>query len=284
MMSYKFERKGFTLIELLVVIAVIALLMAVIMPALNKAKQIAAAAVCLANENQLIMGYLLYAEDNDSYLADGDTAAAGSNGYSNYGDGPVHNWVGEPEMPDLTVDDKIRGFEFGSLWPYLEAPKVYNCPADKRWRKINDDANPGQINGYRTYSIGNPLSKRPSSQPGENESTISKLSEFVNPSNKVVFLEETETEYAWNNRTWNMSLSISSPAWVDPFAILHNGSSTFAYADGHADRHKWVEEVTIEMAKEGKKNETAILPDGTTSEDWLWFKRAYIPGRRPPGF
>lgn len=278
------KNRAFTLIELLVVIAIIALLMAIIIPALRKAKELAAAVVCLANENQLITCYLLYAENNDSYFADGDTAQAGNQGYSNYGDDPVHNWVGEPEMPDLTVDDKIRGFEFGSLWPYLEAPKVYNCPADKRWRDINDDACPGQINGYRTYSIGNPLSKRPSSQPGEEESKISKISEFISPGNKVVFLEETETEYAWNNRTWNMSLSLSNPAWVDPFAILHNGSSTFGYADGHADRHKWVDDVTIEMAEEGKKNASAKLPDGSSSEDWLWFRAAYMPGRRPSGF
>ena len=276
--------KAFTLIELLVVIAIIALLLAVIIPALRKAKELAAAAVCLANENQLITAYLLYAEDYDSYFADGDTAQAGNQGFSNYGNGPVHNWVGEPEGSDQSVDDKVRGFQYGSLWPYLEASKVYNCPVDKRYRDINDDACPGEINGYRTYSIGNPLSKRPSSQPGEEESKISKISEFVNTGSKIVFLEETETEYAWNNRTWNMSLSLSSPAWVDPFAVKHNGSSTFAYADGHAGRHKWVEEATIEMAEEGKKNESAILPDGSTSEDWLWFRAVYMPGHRPSGF
>lgn len=278
------KRNAFTLIELLVVIAIIALLMGVIMPALSKAKQLATAAICLSNENQLITAYLLYAGDYDSYFADGDTAYKGSQGFTDYGKGPVHNWVGEPEGSDLSIDDKVRGFEFGSLWPYSEAPKVYNCPADKRWRDINNDACPGQINGYRTYSIGNPLSQRPSSQPGETESKISKVSEFVNSGSKIVFLEETETEYAWNNRTWNMSLSLSSPAWVDPFAILHNNSSTFAYADGHADRHKWVDEVTIEMAKEGKKNASAKLSDGSPSHDWLWFRAAYMPGRRPAGF
>lgn len=270
------------MIELLVVIAVIALLMAIIMPALNKAKELAAAAVCLSNESQLMKAYIMYAEDNDALIADGDTAYAGNQGYSTYGSIRVHNWVGEPENGNLTVEDKVRGFEYGSLWNYLEAPKVYNCPADKRWRK--PVASGAGIGGYRTYSIGNPLSKRPSSNPGETESRILKMTEFVSPGIKVVFLEETEQEYGWNNRTWNMSLDLSNPRWVDPFAVLHNGSSTFGFADGHADRHKWVDEVTIEMAEKGTKGASARLTDGSISQDYIWFRKAYIPGRTPAGF
>ena len=276
------KRKAFTLIELLVVIAIIALLMAVIIPALSKAKELATAAVCLSNENQLITGYLLYAENYDSYFADGDTAQAGNQGYSNYGDGPIHNWVGEPEGDDTSVSDKVHGFEYGSLWPYLEAPKVYNCPADKRYRDINDDLCPGEINGYRTYSIGKVLSKRPSATPGEEEAEISKMSEFVSPGSKIVFLEETETEYAWNNRTWDMNLVTQK--WVDPFAIKHNDSSTFAYADGHAGRHKWLQKTTKMMAEQGAKGWDADKYDSPgTYDDWNWFKRVYIPGRKPAG-
>ncbi len=283
--------KGFTLIELLVVIAVIALLMAVIMPALNKAKQLAAGVVCLANESQLVKAYILYAEDHDSFITDGDTAYKGDKGLTTYNrpasmggsNYRVHCWVGEPEGNNLTLDDKIRGFEVGSLWSYLEAPKVYNCPADKRWRDQNE--NGYGINGYRTYSIGKPLSKRYPGDPGEVESEISKISEFVTPSNKIIFLEETETEYGWNNRTWNMSLSLSNPQWKDPFAVLHNGSSTFAFADGHADRHKWVDIGAVKMSKAGTKGPvSAKLDDGTISEDYIWFKKAYIPGRTPAGF
>ena len=276
-------KKAFTLIELLVVIAIIALLMAIVMPGLNKAKELAAGAVCLSNQSQLVKAYIMYAEDNNSFIADGDTANAGDQGYSTYDRIRVHNWVGEPENGNVTVDDKVRGFEFGSLWKYLEAPKVYNCPADKRWRKQNE--NGYGLNGYRTYSIGNTLSKRLSSDPGEAASVISKMTEFVSPGNKIVFLEETEIEYGWNKKTWNMRLSLTNPEWGDPFAVLHNGSSTFAYADGHADRHKWVDEVTIEMAEKGEKGpQSARLSDGSISEDYLWFRRAYVPGRTPSGF
>lgn len=279
------SNKAFTLIELLVVIAIIALLISIIIPALKNAKRFASAAVCLANEKQLGTAYFLYADDFDAYFPDGDTSdQAGVNaGYETYGSVRVHCWVGQPmnetnNASNLSLDDKIRGFEAGSLWPYLEAPKVYHCPGDNRFTKF--DPGVGML-GYRSYSIGKPLSKRPSSNPGENACEISKTSEFVNPSDKIVFLEEGEKVRGWNHRTWNMDLV--NPNWVDPFAIFHNDSSTFVFADGHADRHKWVENQTRRMAEAGDKGWSAIDPDAKTQYDWEWFKRAYIPGRKPAG-
>lgn len=293
-------RKAFTLIELLVVIAIIALLLSIIIPSLQNAKRYAASAVCLGNESQLIKSWLLYAEDNDTKIVDGDTSDE-YGGHSTYdrnfwGDGTVRvfNWVGRPmgsngEDLNDTIEDKVRGFEKGALWPYVNEPKAYNCPADKRYIKpaifpLNSTTAdpPGVwVGGYRTYSLGKTLSKRPtgSGDPsGEMTVEISKTSQFVNASGKIVFLEETDG-YGWNHRTWNMNLR--SPQWIDPFAILHNDSSTFAYADGHAERHKWVDKQTRDMAEAQQKSWTAVDPRSGSTEDYQWFRRAYIPGRAP---
>lgn len=81
-----------------------------------------------------------------------------------------------------------------------------------------------------------------------------------------------------------MSLDLSNPWWVDPFAILHNDSSTFAYADGHADRHKWVNKYTKLMCEEGTKGHYATVNGNAGSapnEDYIWFRKSYIPGRIP---
>ncbi|MCK4998000.1 MAG: type II secretion system protein [Anaerohalosphaera sp.] len=277
-------KKAFTLIELLVVISIIAMLLAILMPALSRVKKMAAAAVCLSNEKQLVLGWLLYAEDFGGKFVDGDTsdATGASAGYSNYGKGAVHNWVGMPlsetfGASNKSIEDKVRGLEVGALWDYLENHKVYHCPGDGRSR---ERANGINVYGYRTYSIGKPLSARPANSSGEDAVTISRVSQFQNGSNKIVFLEETEKSSLWNHKTWNMNLL--QEKWIDPFAILHNDSSTFAFADGHADRHKWTQERTRDMAEKGVKNWDVINTSthlGSTAEDYYWFKKSYIPGR-----
>lgn len=291
------HQTAFTLIELLVVIAIIALLLAIIVPSLKVAKEIAAGSVCMGNEAQLGKSWLLYAEDNKGLIVDGDTSDQ-FDGRSTYarpdGTVTVRNWVGRPMGPNKedindTLNDKIRGFQVGALWPYVSDPKVYHCPIDMRHTKraVNPYNSPTGnppglwIGGYRTYSIGKPLSMRPTDSgdsTGEMKVEIIRASQFVNPSDKIIFLEETDG-YGWNHRTWNMNLK--TPNWVDPFAILHNDSSTFVYADGHAGRHKWVNKQTREMAKAQQKYWSAVDPGTGSTEDWVWFKRSYIPGKIP---
>jgi len=67
------KQRGFTLIELLVVIAIIALLMAVLMPALNRAREQGKRGVCLNNLKQLTLGWILYADDNDDRIVEANT-------------------------------------------------------------------------------------------------------------------------------------------------------------------------------------------------------------------
>jgi prepilin-type N-terminal cleavage/methylation domain-containing protein/prepilin-type processing-associated H-X9-DG protein len=284
------KTKAFTLIELLVVIAIVALLLSVIIPAIRKAKEVAAAAVCLANEGQMIKAWLLYAGDYDAEVADGDASdnltrpgfeQATINGSNVW----YWCWVGRamgPQNQDVnkTLDDKIRGFQAGSLWSYLQAPKVYNCPVDKRYIKpapnknnVIGNSDPDWMGGYRSYSIGKVYSRRPANGSGEDACTVGKISEITVPGSKIVFLEEADG-YGWNDRTWNMDLN--NPQWIDPFAIWHNGSSTLGFADGHAERHRWVSKNTIEMAEAQQKHWSAI-ENGKASEDYLWFKRSYMP-------
>ena len=72
--------KGFTLIELLVVIAIIALLMAIIMPALNSVKKKAATTVCLSNTKNLSLGWYMYKDDNDDHIMSSEDNGTEQNG------------------------------------------------------------------------------------------------------------------------------------------------------------------------------------------------------------
>jgi prepilin-type N-terminal cleavage/methylation domain-containing protein/prepilin-type processing-associated H-X9-DG protein len=287
------QKKGFTLIELLVVIAIIALLLAIIMPALNTAKAIAAGVVCTSNEKQMVLGWMLYAEDNNDRICDSKTA--GGNGRI----GKYWCFVAEPQDVDGdeshdSVEDKVRGFKRGALWEYLQNPKVYHCPVDRRYREKNAS---GEIFGYRTYSIGATLS--PSGLHnykttgydfhGQYKLAVAKTTEIRSPSRKFVFLEETDKqiEFMINDNTWDIFLDLEVEQWCDPFAILHNNTSTFGYADGHAERHKWTQQRTRDMAEKGEKDWEVInegTHPGSTAEDYDWLVLRYIPGMRPKVF
>ena len=285
-------RYGFTLIELLVVIAIIAILMAVLVPALKVAKMQATAIVCMANTKGLSIGWYLYAEENDMRIMDGDTCDAGQGGaniqtgWTDYGSGPVHNFVSSPQDPagnqrNESIEDKVRGFEKGAMWPYMDNYKLYHCPSDRRYRYPAQGPG-GGIGGYRGYSLGAVLSMR--SSGGEAMVRVTKRHEFTSPADKFVWLEEMDG-YGWNHRTWNMDLE--TPYWVDPFAIWHNDRSTFGFADGHAEKHKWMEESTLDLARrmiDGVSDSQTVKGEAVPADelrDWQWAKRHYIPGKIP---
>lgn len=265
-------KKGFTLIELLVVIAIIALLLAILMPALKTAKQIATSIVCMSNQKQLGLAYILAAEDADGQLLD---ARPWTDGYITVNSIDYPTFVGIP-TDNTTLDGKIEGLMQGGLWSYVETHKVFNCPADNRWRKpcTGTGAGPGDIGGYRSYSIGATLSRKAPSGTGEADYKISKYSQFSRPSDKFVFIEETDNQSPYNGNHWDMYLNKRD--WYDPLAIMHNGSSTVSYADGHAGKFKWTDKVMIKLSQ-------GLLPkkqpaDGA-SRDYELFKQGFIPCR-----
>ena len=295
-MAKKTKKYGFTLIELLVVIAIIALLLSVILPSLKKAKELAAGVVCSSNQGQLVKSWLAYAVDNDDYFIDGQLSRnVGANaGYDSFtrpaqfgGAVRFRTFAGRPMdengvARNTTLDDKIRGFQAGGLWPYIDNPKAYHCPADKRHLKPAEHR-PAEMGGYRTYSIGKVLSKAwwssgTGDDMGQVLAEISKTTEFVNPSQKFVFIEETDG-YGFNSNTFHFNLR--QPEWRDPFAAMHTDSSTFGYADGSAGRRKWVDEQTLEVARNQWRNRTARDPSTGSVEDYVWFRSRYIPGRTP---
>ncbi len=143
------SRRGFTLIELLVVIAIIAILTAILMPALHIAKQQAGSSVCLMNEKQLVLAWLMYAENNNYTMCGPMTTNPA---------GPRYDWVGLPrdlvsgaiKPSNFTAQEEIRGIEAGTLFPYYKNAKLMNCPTDKRSARAPAYPGYGGAGGYRT--------------------------------------------------------------------------------------------------------------------------------------
>ena len=244
------KTKAFTLIELLVVIAVIAILMAIIMPALNLAKQKASTAVCMSNTKNLSLGWFMYAGDNDNRIMSADDGGTEKSG----------KWVGWCAVPydatgtamgntqtDPAVldEDEIRGIERGLLYPYVKMPKAYHCPGDKVRTSIYD-----HTRIFVSYSIPMCLYGYPAENNGMYNKQVRRLTEITQPSKRYNFVEAGEP------RNWNSGhhfvigapevTNLSTWQWWGPIAINHGDSSVLGFCDGHSEGRKWRDPFTID--------------------------------------
>ncbi len=244
------KRKGFTLIELLVVIAIIALLMAIIMPALNAVKKKAATTVCQSNTKNLSLGWYMYMGENDGRIMSSEDNGVEQNG--NY-----VGWIGVPRdingnlhnitqtNPAVTDEDEIRGIEVGLLYPYVKEPDAYHCPADNVRTSLYD-----RTKVFVSYGVPMCLYGNLNPNDPEYKSQIRLFSEIKRPATRYVFVESAET------RNWNSShhFVLGAPeytgdtrwGWWGPMAVNHGDSSVLGFCDGHSEVRKWRDRFTIE--------------------------------------
>jgi prepilin-type N-terminal cleavage/methylation domain-containing protein/prepilin-type processing-associated H-X9-DG protein len=244
--------RGFTLIELLVVIAIIAILAAMLLPALSKAKIKAMGATCMSNQKQLALGWMMYNSDNQGRFVGFDPSALPSSGIMPW------RWQLAPTTPSIPPSDppetkqmiKLQaGYQQGGLYQYAPNVNVLHCPADRR--ALNPVvASPTQAPG--TFAWGSY-----SGAGGMNGDSwgasimISRESSLSHVSERFLWVEENdprgESVGGWvidakNPPGW------AGSAFVDGPAAWHGGTSTFSFADGHAEMHKWLDSITVAYA------------------------------------
>ena len=246
------DPKGFTLIELLVVIAIIAILAAMLLPALSGAKTKAQTVGCLNNIRQLALAWSLYADENNDLLVNNhgidQTRAERQNWVNN-----VMDWGTAEENTNLAY------LISGKLTPMLSLnTAVYKCPSDRALA-----ANGPRTRSYSMNSlVGNPGVLTNKFNP--NYLQFFKHIEFRVPCMTFVLLDEhpdTLNDGFFMNR-------LEEYKWGNLPGSHHNGAANLSFADGHVETHRWMVPDTIRPAiKGGAGGGFAAVPP--TDYQWL---------------
>jgi type II secretory pathway pseudopilin PulG len=260
---------------LLVVIAVIAILAAMLMPALSKAKLKATEANCQSNERQLILAFTMYAGDYKEAMATTDSGI-----YTGSGSG-FYNQPNITAGLDKTLAEQIIATALQTTCPfynYVPNYKTFHCPGDLR-----ANLKVGSGWAYVSFSKENGMGYEPASDywgdsglAGGEQLPYIKLTDVTPPSLAFVFIEEADPR-GYNEGTRVCDRSTGGSGWVDNFAIFHGVVSTFAFTDGHVVDHTWLNRqliVTEQAVAQGVFDYYA--PGGTiTDADYVWVWNGY---------
>jgi prepilin-type N-terminal cleavage/methylation domain-containing protein/prepilin-type processing-associated H-X9-DG protein len=270
------QRPAFTLIELLVVIAIIAILAAMILPALAKAKQNAQRTYCSNNERQIGLGFEMYQDDNRGYVLPFSNWV--NNAWVPYQAGgyyPIPTGAGTVLPLAVALSNAQEAVTKSLVYPYVKNVASFHCPGDTRIGRP-----PGSGFAYDTYSKTQNYGGEFYDNWWGQGATINKASDVSAPSMTFSLVEDTDWR-GYNDGTWvvnyNNTTTPGKFTWEDPVGMYHVNVNNWLFVDGHVEGHRWQDKAAIAAGLQAAQGiQTEGFPASTTGPDyqyvWLRFR------------